>query len=93
VLYLINHYAMKTYGGVVVYTQVFLTSELVVGEWSASRPGSFTAGERAPPTHCIGRWVGPRASLDDVETRKFFTLVGLKLRPLGRPARSSTTYF
>jgi hypothetical protein len=29
--------------------------------------------------------VGPRAGLDDVEKRKFLTLPGLELRPLGRP--------
>jgi hypothetical protein len=28
--------------------------------------------------------VGPRAGLDDVEKRKFFTLPGLELRPLSR---------
>jgi hypothetical protein len=32
--------------------------------------GRFTSRERAPNTHCIGRWVGPRASLDSVEGRK-----------------------
>jgi hypothetical protein len=32
--------------------------------------------------------VDPRADLDDVEKRKFLTLLGLELRPLGRPARS-----
>jgi hypothetical protein len=31
--------------------------------------------------------VGPRAGLDDVEKRKFFTLPELELRPLGRRAR------
>jgi hypothetical protein len=36
--------------------------------------------------------VGPRACLDDVEKRKFLTLPGLKLRPLGRPARSQSLY-
>jgi hypothetical protein len=36
--------------------------------------------------------VGPRASLDDVEKRKFLTLPGLELRPLGRPARSQSVY-
>jgi hypothetical protein len=36
--------------------------------------------------------VDPRAGLDDVEKRKFFTLPGLELRPLGRPARSNTDY-
>jgi hypothetical protein len=33
---------MKTYGGVDVQTHVFLTSALVGGEWSASRPGRVT---------------------------------------------------
>jgi hypothetical protein len=32
--------------------------------------------------------VSPTVSLDDVEKRKFLTLPGLELRPLGRQARS-----
>jgi hypothetical protein len=36
--------------------------------------------------------VGPRAGLDDLEKRKFLTLPGLKLRFLGRPARSQSLY-
>jgi hypothetical protein len=44
-----------------------LTSELVGGEWSASRLGRLTPGERALGTRWIGGWVGPRAGLDDVE--------------------------
>jgi hypothetical protein len=63
-----------------------------MGEWSASRPGRFTPGERAPGTHWIEGWVGPRASLDDVEKRKFLALPGLELRPLGRPARSQSQH-
>jgi hypothetical protein len=51
-------------------------------------PARFTPGERAPGTHWIGVWVNPRAGLDDVQMKKFFTLPGLELRPLGRPARS-----
>jgi hypothetical protein len=82
----IKHYAMKAYGGVDVYIHIFLISALVGGEWSPSRPGLFTPGERAPCTHWIGGWVGPRAGLDDVEKRKFLTLPGLELQPLGRPA-------
>jgi hypothetical protein len=42
-------------------------SALVGGEWSASRPGRFTPGERAPSTYWIGGWEGPRAGLDDME--------------------------
>jgi hypothetical protein len=48
--------------------------------------------ERGPCTHCIGGWVNPRASLDDVEKRKFLILLGLELRPLGCPARSQSLY-
>jgi hypothetical protein len=40
------------------------------GEWSASRPGRFNPSERAPGTHWIGGWVGPRAVLDVVVKRK-----------------------
>jgi hypothetical protein len=69
-----------------------LTSVLAGGEWSASRTGRITPGEKAPGTHWIGGWVGPRAGLDDVEKRKFLILPGLELRPLGRPARSQSLY-
>jgi len=34
-----------------VYLQAFLTSALDEGEWSASRLGRFTFGDRAPDTH------------------------------------------
>jgi hypothetical protein len=43
-----------------------LTSALDGGEWLASRPRRFTPRERAPGTHWIGGWVGPRAVLDAV---------------------------
>jgi hypothetical protein len=70
-----------------VYIHIFLTSALIGGEWSTSRPGRFTPGEIAPRTHWIGGWVDLRAGLDDVK-RKFLTLSGLELRPLSRSARS-----
>jgi hypothetical protein len=47
---------------------------------------------KGPGTHLIGGWMDPRAGLDDVEKRKFLTLPGLELRPLGRPARSRSLY-
>jgi hypothetical protein len=47
-----------------------LTSALEGGEWSASCPSHFTPRERAPVTHWIGGWVGPRAILDVVVKRK-----------------------
>jgi hypothetical protein len=60
-----NH-AMKAYGGSGGTVPLTLTSALDGGEWSASRSGRFTARERAPRTHWIGGWVGPRAMLDAV---------------------------
>jgi hypothetical protein len=36
--------------------------------------------------------MGPRAGLDDVGKRRFLTVLGLKLRALGRPARSQSLY-
>jgi hypothetical protein len=75
-----------------MHRHIFLTSELVGGEWSVSRPSCFTPGERVPSTHWIGGWVGPRAGLNDLEKRKFLTLPGLKLGLLVRPTRSQLLY-
>jgi hypothetical protein len=69
-----------------------MTSALDGAEWSASCPGRFTPGERAPGTHWIEGWVDPRGGLDDFEKRKFLTLPGLEIRPLIRPARSQSLY-
>jgi hypothetical protein len=54
-------------------------SQLDGGEWLASRSGRFTPRERAPGTHWIGGWVGPRAGLDAV------------LRNIPYPCRESKT--
>jgi hypothetical protein len=83
---------MKADGGVDVQIHIFLTSPLAGGEFSASLPGLFTPGERAPGTHWIRDWVDPRAGLDDLEKRKFLTIPGLELWPLSRPARSQSLY-
>jgi hypothetical protein len=64
-----KHYAMKVYGRVDEWIHVFLTSALVGGEWSASRPGRFTTSERAPGTHWLGGWVGPGTKNNTVERR------------------------
>jgi hypothetical protein len=83
---------MKAHEGVNVQSQIFLTLALVGGKWSASRAGRFTPRERTPGIHWIRVWVGPIANLDDVERRKFLTLLGLELLPLCRPARSQLLY-
>jgi hypothetical protein len=87
-----SYHAMNTYGGVDVYIHILLTSALVGGEWSASRPGCFTPEQRAPAVHWIEGWVGAETSLDDIARRKILPLRGLELRPLGRPARSQSLY-
>jgi hypothetical protein len=51
-----------------------LTSALDGGEQSASCPGHFTPRERAPATHWIGGWVGPRGVLDTVVKKKIPSL-------------------
>jgi hypothetical protein len=61
-------------------------------KWPASHPYHFTPGERAPGTHLVGSWVGPRAGLDTMEKRKFLILPELKLQPLGHPAHSQSLY-
>jgi hypothetical protein len=76
-----------------VQIQVFMTSAIAGGEWSALRPGCFTSGERTPSSHWIGDWVGFTASLDDMEKGKFLTLLGLELRPLGRPTCSPSLLY
>jgi hypothetical protein len=52
-----------------VEIRIFLTSALVGGQWSASRPSRFSPGKTAPGTHWIGGWVDPRTSLDEVEKK------------------------
>jgi hypothetical protein len=79
---------MNAYGGVDVSIHIFFTSALVEDELWASRQGRFIPGERAPGNHCIEGWVDPRAGLDYLWKRKFLTLLGLKLWPFSRPARS-----
>jgi hypothetical protein len=83
---------MNAYGGVDVCIHVFFTSPLTGGEWSASLPGCFTLRQTAPGTHGIGGWVSPRAGLDDLKKRKFFTLPGLEVKPLGHLPRSQSVY-
>jgi hypothetical protein len=62
---------MKAYGEWMYRSTFLMISALVGGEWSASRPGHFTPGERAPGAHWIGGWVDPRTGLEDMENRKF----------------------
>jgi hypothetical protein len=40
----------------------------------------------------IGGWVGPRACLNNMEIRKFFTLLGLEPQPFPHPVHSQSFY-
>jgi hypothetical protein len=65
ILCLIKLHAMIMHRGVVVCPHI-----LNLGIRSASRPGYFTLGERAPDTLWIKGWIGPRAGLDVMAKRK-----------------------
>jgi hypothetical protein len=59
-------------------------------ECSISRPGRFTPWERAPGTHWVGGWAGPRTRPNAVEKRKISCLF-LESNP-SCPARSQLLY-
>jgi hypothetical protein len=52
------------------------------GEWSTSRPGTFTTEDFVPGTHWIEGWMGIRACLKAVEKRKILPLPGIEIRQL-----------
>jgi hypothetical protein len=72
---------IKVYGGMEVQLQLFSAWSLEGGKWSASFSNSITPRKRVIVTHCIGNWVGPRASLDALEKRQYLI-----------PARNQTRF-
>jgi hypothetical protein len=81
---------MKAYGGADVQTHIFSTSALSGSEWSASHPCHFTPGKK-PPVPIVEE-TGWTPEPVWTKWRKFLTLLGLELRPLGLPARSQSLY-
>jgi hypothetical protein len=73
-----------------VQIHIFLTSALAGGEWSASCPGRFTPGKDSPVPS--GQEAGWAPEPVWKTWRKFFTLPGLEVRPLGLAARSQSLY-
>jgi hypothetical protein len=57
-----------------------------------SHPSRYTPGERAHGKHCIGGWVGPGTSLEDMRSRKILSLPGLKFHPLRYPDHSQSLF-
>jgi hypothetical protein len=64
-LCLIKHYNMQKNGG----TAPSILTSALNGLVSFTPWPIYPTGERASCTHCIGGWVGPRVSLDAVETQ------------------------
>jgi hypothetical protein len=58
-----------------MWIHVFLTSALVGGEYSASRPSSFTPRESVHSTQWIGGWMDPGTGLGYAEKRKFLLCI------------------
>jgi hypothetical protein len=72
-----------------------LTVALVGAEWSASRSGRFTSGERSPSpgTQREGGWMDPRTGLTSLRI-KILLLPGLELTPrLSSPWPVSTSCY
>jgi hypothetical protein len=79
----------RNIGGVEVWLHAFLTLALDGSEWSTSHPTCFTSMERAPNTHSLGRWVGPRDGLD-IMAKKRKSLPCQELNP-SFPTSSTVT--
>jgi hypothetical protein len=62
---------MKTYGGVDVEINIFLTSKLT-GCGQLHAPAALPPGKKFLGTHLIGRWVDPRARLRRGEEKIFW---------------------
>jgi hypothetical protein len=82
---------MKAYGGVHVYIHIFLTSSLVGGEWSASRPAALPPGS-SPWYPLYRKLCGPQSRSERREEDKILDPTGLELQPLRRSARSQSLY-
>jgi hypothetical protein len=67
----------------------FITLTLDGGEWSASRPGRFTTGERIPGTRCVGVWMCLRVGVDVAEKRN---CLSFQESNSGSPAHSLSLY-
>jgi hypothetical protein len=81
---LIKYHAIKTYVEMEIIAPPFLTSTLDGVASFTPRP-LYLPGERTSGTHWIGRWVGLRACLDDVEKRKKYFVAGGTRTPIVLP--------
>jgi hypothetical protein len=71
---------------------VFLTSALVRGEWSASRPCCFTPGRKSPRNPLDRRFGGLQSRSGRYGEEKFLDPIETNSCPLRRPARSQSLH-
>jgi hypothetical protein len=83
---------MKAYGGVDVLIPLFWPRHYLEMSSQFHAAAGFTHEDGALDSLWIRGWVDSRTGLDDVEGRKFLTITGFELRPLGSPARSQSLY-
>ena len=63
---------LRNMGGIGVNLYLILISALDEGEWLASGPAALHLG-KDPEKNLLEGWVGPRAGLEILETRKIFS--------------------
>jgi hypothetical protein len=70
--FLIEHHSMKAYwgSGGGIAPRILWRRHLMEVSAQLHAPAALPPGKRAPGTHLIGGWVGPRAVLDAVVKRK-----------------------
>jgi hypothetical protein len=74
----IKHYAKKAYGGVDVKIHVFWISALDAGDWTASRSGLITPGERAPRYPLDRKLGGPQSRSGQCGEEKILDPIGTR---------------
>jgi hypothetical protein len=73
-----THIKLSCHGEVEAQLRAFFAFELDTTHSSDSRPGRFNSGKRAPTTHWIGGWVGPKAGQDTAEEKNLPYLPGIE---------------
>jgi len=63
---------MKTYGGVEVWLNEYLTSALDGSDGELHAPATSLQGKQSTDTHWTGGWVCPRGGLDAVAKRNLY---------------------
>jgi hypothetical protein len=82
---------MKAYWEWMYRSTFFLTLAMLEVSGQLHTPAALPRA-KSPMSHWIEGWIDPSFGLEDLEKRKFLTLPGLELLPLGRPGHSQSLY-